>query len=70
MLTKVRGQGNSRHYSDLNNTNTGVPQGTILGLLFLIRYINQLTAITGQGKLNSYADDTTFYNTNNNSLTI
>lgn len=57
---------NRRQKVKLNNTesdyqviNTGIPQGTVLGPILFLLYINNLyKSIDGKGELISYADDT------------
>ena len=46
------------HESDLGIIDTGVPQGTILGPLFFILYVNDLLAKKSENSILSYADDT------------
>lgn len=45
-------------YSDTLNIKIGIPQGTVLGPILFITYINSLTNIRIQGSVTSYADDT------------
>ena len=41
---------------------SGVPQGSVLGLLLFITYINHVTDVISQGsKLNMFADDMALY---------
>lgn len=47
-------------HSSLQTKYTGVPQGSILGLLFLI-YINDMAHCTQGGIFNSSADDTAIF---------
>ena len=47
--------------SDLLEIKTGIPQGSILGLLFLSIMINDLVNSSNKFKLLMYADDTTIY---------
>ena len=45
-------------FSDFQNVNTGVPQGTILGPLLFILYVNDLLLSMPENSIFSYADDT------------
>lgn len=47
--------------SDLGHIRTGVPQGSILGPLLFIVYINDLPGCLSECVTNMYADDTAFY---------
>lgn len=46
------------HVSNFENINTGVPQGTILGPLLFILYVNDLLINMPENSILSYADDT------------
>ena len=49
------------HISDSRTIDTGVPQGSILGPLLFIMYVNDLSASLQSSSVNMYADDTAFY---------
>ena len=47
--------------SDRTPVNVGVPQGSILGPLLFLVFINDLPLITRHGEVNMFADGTTIY---------
>ena len=53
-------------YSTHQNITQGVPQGSVLGLLFYIVYANDLAKTVKNCKISMYADDTVLYTSNKN----
>ena len=51
----------NNYNSNLVDVTTGVPQGSILGLLLFSIFINDLIHVTENLKFIMYADDTTIY---------
>lgn len=47
----------NNYISKAKEINTGVPQGTILGPLFFILYVNEMLITLGNREMISYADD-------------
>ena len=47
--------------SNINDINLGVPQGSYLGQLLFLLYINDLPCIVKDAKVSMYADDTSIY---------
>lgn len=54
-----------RYYSKERATNIGVPQGSTLGPLLFLAYINYLPSCLTPSKCTLYADDITTFNSNN-----
>ena len=52
--------------SPYNNCTCGVPQGSILGPILFLLYINDITRCSSQLKFLLYADDTTIFVQGNN----
>ena len=52
--------------SNFNRITCGVPQGSILGPLFFLIYINDLEGVLGGNNFHLYADDTVIYCMNDN----
>ena len=50
--------------SDSKQIRTGVPQGSILGSLLFIIYVNDIPVCINSSEANMYADDTAFYYSN------
>ena len=47
--------------SNKNDLSLGVPQGSILGPLLFLIYIDDVVNVISHGKVTMYADDTTLY---------
>ena len=53
-------------FSDWKETETGVPQGSILGLLVFNIFLNDIFYFTSNGNLYNYSDDNTLYSIGKN----
>jgi hypothetical protein len=51
--------------SDLRNINIGVPQGTILGPILFLLYVNDLSNAVISSNINVFADDVVIYSSSN-----
>ena len=57
-------------FSDWTTITRGVPQGSILGPLLFLIYVNDLPDVATQCTLNLYADDTTLYYSDKDPLKV
>ena len=57
-------------FSDWTRINRGVPQGSVLGLLLFNIFINDLLHISRSSEINTYADDTQFFTSGLDPVTI
>ena len=57
-------------FSDWTRTNKGVPQGSVLGPLLFNIFINDLMYISRSSEINTYADDTQFFISGQDPVTI
>src|SRR5579863_7562247 len=59
------------YFSDYKNVNIGIPQGSVLGPLLFILYVNDIADYINSKKITLYADDLAYvnYNLNNRGLT-
>ena len=48
-------------YSDWSNVRSGVPQGSVLGPLLFLFYIDDMYRVVKHSKLKLYADDVALY---------
>ena len=48
-------------YSDWANVTSGVPQGTVLGPLLSLLYVNDLDSVVKSSKIKLFADDVLLY---------
>ena len=65
-LTRTQAVRYNNVLSDVLKIKTGIGQGTILGPLILIFYINDIIVRTGRLKINMYADDCILFASGNN----
>ena len=61
---KIKDQNGNTIYSDYKEVTCGVPQGSVLGPLFFIVYINDINSCLKHNKSILFADDTNIYNSN------
>lgn len=64
------GKGNVRYRSEMKEINKGVPQGSILGPLLFIIYVNDIFKVQNVGSLTLFADDCTCIIEGKDELTV
>ena len=56
--------------SNINDINVGVPQGSCLGPLLFLVYINDFPCIIKNSKVSMYADDTSVYHSSKDTMQL
>ena len=57
-------------HSDWTGLTKGVPQGSILGPMLFLLFVNDLSDVVEHCTVNLYADDTTIYSTDENPVVL
>ena len=57
-------------FSEMNSITCGVPQGSILGPLLFVIFVNDIVDVVKHSNIIKYADDTVLYTANNKDIVI